>query len=251
MKVTSCLFLVILVSAIQTGQSDEEQVSLIRSEITKAETAYREAIDKAKKLVLDALDAKDQEARANQDLQLLEKVRTEKTKFLRNESFPTTINMNEYHVAVAVARSDLMKAYLTARNQYVKLGKLHQAKILDAELDKLIAKAKLNFVPVTTQDPPDPAQQAKVEDQDSRTLWVHSEGYFMKGLGKDWFELWDFGRKPPFLFIETHRNSEFVELVRRVDQAIVRLYNDRMLVKFPGRKSFEFHYEGKWQKAAP
>jgi hypothetical protein len=83
---------------------------------------------------------------------------------------------------------------------------------------------------------------ATVQAGTDRTYWRHSKGHFENTKGNAWLE------KSPddtFRFVETDRNTNFVQLYDKSRECTVRLFGDRCMVKF-GAEKFKFYYDGKW-----
>jgi hypothetical protein len=81
-------------------------------------------------------------------------------------------------------------------------------------------------------------------------VWVHERGYFIRGIGKDWFEKYADGAKPPNLLTETHRTAEFIELQNRHANVTVRIYEDKVSVwDHVKSTSFRPFYSGCWLDA--
>ncbi len=126
-----------------------------------------------------------------------------------------------------------------------------QVKIEDG--GRTIVTAKLDKTPPSVPRPAavaaaDSAAKEPVAADQSRQLWVQEHGYFIRGLGNDWFEKWEDGEKPANLFSETQRTKEFVELHHRQLPVTFRLYKDKALFKDDQNAAgFVQSYEGKWQ----
>ena len=83
---------------------------------------------------------------------------------------------------------------------------------------------------------------------DDRGIWMHSSGYYAKGPGTDWFEKYGNGKKDPFIFKETARTREYIEIENYFNTSHkFRLYNDRVIDPIRNRTV----YRGSWRSTAP
>jgi len=91
---------------------------------------------------------------------------------------------------------------------------------------------------------PEPAPK-----ETARQLWVEAHGYFIQGVGKDWFQKWADGNQPPNLFHEVQRTTDFVELRHYLVPVIFQLYKDKSLMNDERLKAgFKPGSAGQWQK---
>jgi tRNA A-37 threonylcarbamoyl transferase component Bud32 len=136
-------------------------------------------------------------------------------------------------------RLQISKAGFVAVTREIEL-KTGKAEPIRVRLDPVKAPEKV-------AEPPVPAPAAI--EPPPRQLWVQAHGYFIQGLGKDWFEKWDDGKKAPNVFYEVLRTAEFVEFRHYGVPVTFRLYGDRALIK-DERSSTQFRqlYAGKWEK---
>jgi hypothetical protein len=96
--------------------------------------------------------------------------------------------------------------------------------------------------------PADSEVNERVAADQTRHLWLHDHGYFIRGHGNDWFEKHEDGNKLPNLCHEVQRTKELVELRHYFWPITFRLYKGQALIK-DERTAIEFRrlYEGEWE----
>ena len=138
-----------------------------------------------------------------------------------------------------MARHRLKAAYQKAIEEYTELGRVDVADLMLKELQEFQDSAAAKT-----------GRSEEGLDHIGRDVWVHESGYFMRGIGKDWFEKYADGAKPPNLLTQTHRTAEFIELQNRHANVTVRIYADTVSVWDHARStSFKPFYFGSWLDA--
>lgn len=80
-----------------------------------------------------------------------------------------------------------------------------------------------------------------------RRAWVQPHGYFIRGIGADWFEKWNDGNKAANLFAQVSESPDFIEFRHRQVPVNCRLFPTRAIMKSDAEKEFSLKYEGGWQ----
>src|SRR5437764_1467194 len=78
-----------------------------------------------------------------------------------------------------------------------------------------------------------------------RNYWKHSKGHFENTSGNNWVE--KIGGMTKRL-VEVERTEKYIELYNTAEDATIRLFNDRCMVKLSDKKRFEEYYQGRWGK---
>jgi hypothetical protein len=218
-----------------------QEAGPIRDKLDAARASYDEEVAEADDFFDVILREKEGEARNVGDFSLLSRIHAEREVFARQLEPLKVPGVEEYLATVAKARQELEAAHVQAAKEYAQAGKTADAKAVNAALEELKRPGAGASAAVAA-----PAETAK----DDRRIWVQPDGYFVHGAGKDWFENWDKGNKPPNLLTETQRTKEFIELQGRHHPVTVRLYADRALLKAEGQVGFKPLYKGGWGEAA-
>lgn len=212
----------------------------IRDELDGARASYAAEVAQADEFLDVVLREKEEEARRSDDAALLGRVHAEREAFAARLASLKIAGIDDYLATVAKAREALIAAHTKAAKEYTQAGKAAEAKAVNDAL----AQLKRPNAPAGSDAPAAPHQAAP--SGDNRRLWVQPDGYFVYGSGKDWFEKWAAGDKPPNLLTEVQRTKEFIELQGRHHPVTVRLYADKALMKAEGQVGFKPLYKGGW-----
>jgi hypothetical protein len=224
LAVTSCLFLCAVASA--------QDANATRKKLDAAKAAYLDDMEKFRLAVVANLEQREQTARGKGDSKLVEQAKADHLAFDLQGDIPRGLPPIVKQKALD-ARSALERAYRAAEREFTKAKMDDEANETKRELELTISEGLFSTSP----------------DSDRRRLWTHENGYFFKGVGKDWFEKWDQGRQPPFEYTEVSRTANYVELRRQGDNLLVRLYGKRCEAKFVNWVEFKEVYVGKWDSA--
>jgi hypothetical protein len=225
LALASCLFLCAVASA-----QDENP---IRKKLDAAKAAYLEDMEKFRLAVVADLEQREQTARSKGDSKLVEQAKADELAFDLQGDIPRGLPPMVKQKAID-ARSALERAFRAAEKEFTKAKMDDEANETKRDLELIMSEGLFFTFP----------------DSDRRRLRTHEGGYFIKGVGKDWFEKWDQGRKPPLAFTEVSRTANYVELRGLGDNKLVRLYGERCDVKFANWNEFkESYYIGKWDSA--
>ena len=127
----------------------------------------------------------------------------------------------------AFSRRRLEAAYLKAVKEFTKADKLKEAEVVEKELQAFKESGR-------AKKKEQPTNLAQVRE--AQEIWVHDHGYFMKGVGRDWFEKHSDGNSLPNLFDEVARTENFIELRHRQAQTTIRILSDKVLVRDDTKK---------------
>lgn len=207
----------------------------VREKLDAARDGYKGDLEKVRNSITSWFDKREADARREGNKKLVDQVKAERQAFALRGEVPEPLPAG-LKAMPKVARSKLEAAYETAIREYTKLHKDDLAAAVEKELKELAKDDAAKDV-----EPP----------TGNRQLWVQPRGYFLKGVGKDWFEKWDDGKQLPNLFHETQRTADFVELRNPLAPVTFRLYKDRAVIK-DDRQPGEFKqlYVGGWRAPA-
>lgn len=201
------------------------------SKLAAAKAKYDSEIEKARSAALAWLDRREEVARKDGDKPLVDRIKTERDSFKEKLELaadcPSMIRKQ-----FSDARTAMEAAYGVAIKEYTRGKRDDDAVAVERELESFRRKT-----PVL----------APFDGADARNLWMHAHGYFVRGVGKDWFEKWDDGKSPPNLFEEVQKTKDFVELHHRQGRVTYRLYQGRVMLKGDSDGSFRQIYLGKWE----
>jgi hypothetical protein len=222
----------LLLSTTSILSADDE----VKKKLDTARTAYKSELEKFRSAVNEWFDKRMDEARKDGNKKAVDQIKLERERFSTKGDLPQQ-TPGSLSSMPKTARTRLESAFEAAIKEYTKAALDKQAAAIEAELAEF--------------KKPDLSQNlVKIQDEE-RKYWKHNHGYFMKGEGKDWFEKWDDGKKPPNLFTETRRTTEFIELRNTQIPVICRLYKDRAAFKDEKNgDEFKTSYYGGW-KALP
>lgn len=226
---------VVAVWSVGTVQADADE---IKDQLDKAKAAYDEDIKSARESLLSVLDLRIESAQKLGDLQLLKRLKADRQLFADSDELPQSVSVREHATSTGVARRRLEAAYLKAVKEFTKADKIKEADVTEKELQAFKDSGRAKKKPA----PPNNAPTREV-----REIWIHDTGYFMKGVGKDWFEKYHNGNSPPNLFVEVVRTQDFIELRHRQAQTTVRILSDKALARDDTKKlGFKPIYNGCW-----
>jgi hypothetical protein len=228
------LFLIVfaLIPAIPGSAWESEPMDEISLNLEIAKGTYRADVEKVHDAVLSHLGNLEATARLHGDRAAVEQIKNEKRIFKSVGTWPASVPDN-IRQRMQTIEANMQSAYAVAVKEFTKAGKDELAKVIEDEA--------ANFK----------KRSALTRGEIPRDYWTHSDGYFLKGMGDDWFEKWDNGRQRPFLFQEVLRTNEFVELRRIDDGTIVQLFNDHATIEEPKlRRGARLLYRGAWDDSS-
>ncbi len=236
-----CLFAALALAANGGGGLCAAEPDPIKAKLAAAHTAYDQEIDKFKVLVLEHFDAKEKAARLAGSKPVLDALKLERKLFEEKGELP------KYLSPLTKAKPDaaqkaLRIAYESAIADCVREKKDDLANEIEAKRDEVFygVKPKSEAVPAPKKE------VVAAPPPDKRTVWVHPEGYFMRGQGKDWFEKAESGNRGEYFF-EVSRNKEFVHMKKMNGQAI-RIYATRVDYDGDANGNYKTIFRGEWTK---
>jgi hypothetical protein len=178
----------LLVALAGSARADKPEAGL-----DAARQTYADAVEKARKQLLDALTAAAKAAMTSGNLDVLKMIQAEKEEFEKNGKLPASARMKtavqSYHQATKQAAAALEKAYENTVRDLTKAGKITQAEAVQEELKKFRAA---NAPP---HPPARPAVEAPGREELQKflcdTTWTLDGGIKFKADGSIHQKTWE------------------------------------------------------------
>jgi hypothetical protein len=122
-----------------THQRVLAQADSIGSRLDEARGQYEEAIDQAKKSILDDLNELRDKAQTNGNLKRLEVLAQEIAKFEEEGELPTSVKTSRFKSSIERAKSRFVAVLSGTVRDYTKDGKTDLAKSVQKEIDEILA----------------------------------------------------------------------------------------------------------------
>jgi hypothetical protein len=222
-RISCVLAFVCLFGQVLFSQDDRTSTALVESR-----DAFEASFAAAKQRLLSELEKKLLETQRAGNLKLYEQVSSQIKAFREKNERISLLPMDRFDADVKRSFARMHDAYQKAIKAHTKNGEIAQAKSIQGELENLRTRY---FGPV-----------------DSRFTWAGAGVAFRRTAGKTWKESHGPGNDV-FEFVESVRNSEYVELRDESRKISVRLFKDKSSVRQDGGE-WHSHNVGQWQSVS-
>lgn len=235
LNMSQLLVVPVLVSLVLTVSArGDDRIEAILARVEQARTDYEADCSMLRELLLQSLEREITSAQQAGKFERVTTLGAERDAFIEKATLPEAISTVAFTNGMSKARDRLEGALVRARKELTQAGGLEDAKAIDDDLTELKRTS--------------PGTVVKSRRNTQRVLWMKANRtqYFLKGVGADWFEKAENGKRAE-IFSERARTKEYIELRHNTLPITIRLGSTSIFVRLNDTDAFvEAKDAGTW-----